>query len=248
VQANPEPSDTGKQRLQKAIAQSGIASRRGAEELIADGKVQVNGHRITEQGTMVGPEDRIHVAGKPLPAPERVVTYLLNKPRGVVCSKAHQGKDTIITELVPDQPAVFSVGRLDKESEGAILLTNDGALAHRLAHPSFVHAKTYRVSVKFEESPIKRTPEWVCQHLLAGVKLGDGKAVADTVTAEKRPDDSLILTLTVHEGRTHLVRRMCATLGLKVTRLKRVAIGSLILGPLKPGAYRRLTPKDLARL
>jgi len=234
------------ERLNKVIAASGIASRRGADELIKAGKVVVGGHRITDLATKVDPSSAITVAGKPLPRVASV-TYMLNKPAGYVTSTARQDAEKIVTELVPTHPRVVPVGRLDKDSDGLLLMTNDGDLANRMTHPSFGHRKEYRVVCKLEKD-VTLTPETIAEKLKKGVKLGDGKAIADKAEARLMPDGKIIIYMTVHEGRTHLVRRMCATLGLDVTSLRRTAIASLELGTLKPGRYRLLTPDELSRL
>ena len=234
------------ERIQKTISASGVASRRGAEELILLGKVFLNGKKVRELGTMVDPTvDRIKVEGKELPR-VTLVAYLVNKPKGVVCSKVRQAKEQIITDLVPAQPPVYPVGRLDKESEGLIVVTNNGNLAHALTHPSFDHSKTYEVTVRFEgtEHPL----DWICQKLLKGVKLGDGKAIADKVTASLIKEGSIHLTITVHEGRYHLIRRMCAAIGLDVKRLQRTKISGFGIGSLKPGAHRIIEPHEITHL
>ena len=237
-----------RERLQKLIAASGLASRRAAEELITTGRVRVNGKAVLVLGSQADPTtDVITVDNRPLPKPA-TITYVVNKPRGIICSREQQGKDPIITSLVPDFPAVFPIGRLDKESEGLILLTNDGDLAYKLTHPSFSHSKTYQVITKWEKEDEKNDPSKICQHLVKGVKLGDGKAAADSATFKALANGTFQLTLTVHEGRTHLIRRMCASVGLKVVLLRRTALGHLQLGGIKPGSYRLLTPFDLTRL
>ena len=233
------------ERLQKVIAAAGIASRRGAEELIEQGKVFVNDSKVRVQGTSVDPTvDKIVVNGKPLPT-VRKVTYLLYKPKGVVCSRVRQRGEVIITDLVPTLPPVYPVGRLDKDSEGLILLTNDGDLANRLTHPSFIHSKLYLVHASWqgEEKPLDQ----VCHRLLQGVKLGDGKAIADKATAHH--SGTLIkLEIAVHEGRNHLIRRMCAAVGLDVKRLVRLKIGKLDSKALQPGKHRTLTTQELATI
>jgi 23S rRNA pseudouridine2605 synthase len=233
------------ERLQKLIAASGICSRRAAEELILQGKVRVNGAVVRELGTKAGEADVILVNNKPLPKPQ-TVTYLLNKPRGVVCSMARQADTQIITDLVPPYPPVFPIGRLDKESEGLILLTNDGELANTLTHPKFEHAKEYWVTCRPE---VGFTPDYdlIKTRLLKGVKLGDGDAKADSINI-RTEGKKVILSITVHEGRHHLIRRMCATQRLDVDRLKRVKIGTLELASLKTGAWRVLTEKEISRL
>jgi 23S rRNA pseudouridine2605 synthase len=226
------------ERLQKIIAASGVASRREAERLIAAGLVTVNGIIVKTMGTTAGSEDKITVKSKPLVQAKRIV-YLLNKPKGVVCSRTKQADEKIVTEFLPKYPVVYPVGRLDKESDGALLLTNDGSLAHQLMHPSFEHAKHYEVLCKWKDSP--GDLQKGIDSLLAGVRLGDGIAKADVASAAASPSGVIHMHITVHEGRTHLVRRMCAYIGLKVTRLTRTRIGTLDLGNLAPGKFRVLT-------
>jgi len=233
------------ERLQKVIANSGLCSRRTAEQYIQEGRVKVDGVVVTTLGTQIDPERGIiTVDGKKLPTYLPVV-YLLNKPKGIVCSRTPQGKEEVVTSLVPDFPPVYPIGRLDKESEGAILLTNDGFLTHKLTHPSFQHSKVYRVTVQAEKTIDLPAVE---HHLLKGVKLGDGKAMADKINSSAIDSQTATLYITVHEGRNHLIRRMCATLDLNVKRLVRIQIGFITLGSLKPGEYRRLTRQEIQRL
>jgi 23S rRNA pseudouridine2605 synthase len=234
------------ERIQKTISATGAASRRGAEELVRLGKVFVNGKKVREVGMLVDPtRDIIKVDGKLL-AKVVLVAYLVNKPKGVVCSKARQGKEQIITDLVPAHPPVYPVGRLDKDSEGLIIVTNNGDLAHALTHPSFDHSKTYEVTVTFEKE--EHPTEWICQKLSKGVKLGDGKAVADKVVATVIREGSLHLSITVHEGRHHLIRRMCAAIGLNVKRLQRTKISGFTLNGVKPGSYRLIEAHEIIHL
>lgn len=236
------------ERLQKIIANAGRASRRQAEVLISAGKVTVNGRIVTDLGTKADPETaRITVEGLPIISSAPVV-YLLNKPKGVVCSRVQQAKEKLVTELVPNNPPVYPVGRLDRESEGLILLTNQGSLTQRLSHPSFTHPKTYFLVCKFQKGETARTPEWISQQLLKGVRLGDGAAKADKLTVKTLPEQVFTLEITVHEGRKHLLRRMCATIGLEVLLLRRTKFATLKLGNLKPGQYRRLSPTEISNL
>ena len=233
------------ERLQKVIAASGICSRRAAEDLILKGAVRVNNTIIRELGTKVGPEDAILINGKPLPKVQ-TVTYALYKPRGVVCSAVKQGDAQIVTDLVPAYPPVFSIGRLDKESEGLILLTNDGALANKLTHPSYEHSKEYWVVCR-PELGVTADLAKIKANFEKGVKLGDGKAIAENVQVKKDGAD-IIISLLVKEGRHHLIRRMCATQRLDVRRLKRTKFATLSLDTLKPGAHRTLTSAEIQHL
>jgi 23S rRNA pseudouridine2605 synthase len=231
-------------RLNKVIAASGIASRRKADDLIKAGKVHINGSPVTRLGTLVQPGDSVFVDGKPLPQPERI-TYAIYKPRGVVTSRSHQGNDKIVTDLIPKNPSVYPVGRLDKDSEGLLLLTNDGALADRLTHPKFEHTKVYKVLGR-QSGTINVLS--IRDKLLKGVRLGDGIAKADHVTVSLEKDGILVLVITVHEGRHHLIRRMCASINITVNQLIRTQVSNLKLGELKPGMSRVLTSTDLKLL
>jgi 23S rRNA pseudouridine2605 synthase len=232
------------ERLNKRIAASGLTSRRGADNLIEAGKVAINGQIVTSLGATVTTSDTITVEGKPLPTPQKV-TYALYKPRGVVSSTVRQGSSPAITELVPVNPPVYPIGRLDKESEGLILLTNDGELAYQLTHPKFEHQKTYVVECK-PKRPVE--PSSLATRLLAGVMLRDGKAKADEAFFQELKPGILQGTITIHEGRHHIIRRMCATVELQVTRLTRTRIGQLAVDGMKPGEWRVLTPTELRRI
>lgn len=236
------------ERINKVIAASGIASRREADRFILEGKVSVNGQVVRELGIKIDPmTDKIVVNGRPLPQAAQTITYLFNKPRHVICSTSKQGKAKIITEFFPAFPPVFPVGRLDKESEGLILVTNNGELAHRLTHPSFNHQKTYLAICRPEKGSPLPEPATIKQRLEKGVKLGDGDAKADSVRVEQRGEE-IFLTISVHEGRNHLIRRMCATQGLDVRRLTRLKFANLSLEKLKQGEYRILSKEEEKRL
>lgn len=236
------------ERIHKIIAASGLTSRRKAEEMVKAGEVAVNGTVITELGHLVDPEtDKITVRGAGLPKPKDH-TYLLYKPRGVVTSMARQNKnERIIADLVANDTSLYPVGRLDKESEGLILVTNNGTLTHKLTHPSFEHAKEYIVTAKFQTGKTKLTAAEIEKKLRAGVKLGDGVARADTVTITAM-EPLVAMVITVHEGRHHLIRRMCATLGLDVSRLIRTKIGPIEDKKLTPGTFRLLSKRELQLL
>ncbi|MEI6477897.1 MAG: pseudouridine synthase [bacterium] len=236
------------ERLNKAIAASGLASRRQADAIISAGRVEVNGEITTDLSTKVDlAKDKVHVDGRPLKS-AALVTYILHKPKGVVCSTAAQGKGRLVTDMVPKQPPVNPIGRLDKETSGLILLTNDGALAHRLSHPSFEHAKEYHVVARWQATQGAKPLDWVKKELAKGVKLGDGLAKTDSLSVGLLPDGRLDLRLTIHEGRHHQVRRMCATLGLDVVTLVRTKYSGLSLAGLNPGQFRALTISEVRRL
>ena len=231
------------ERLQKIIAASGLMARRKAEELIAAGRVTVNGNLAT-LGDSADPErDTILVDGAALPAAGAPVTILYHKPRGVVSSlHDEQGRRDLagLTEEVGCR--VYPVGRLDFDSEGLLLLTNDGALAQRLMHPSHEVEKVYRTWVKGED--IARRAE-----ILRGAMEIDGYAIRPArVELRETLPEGAVLDITIHEGRNRQVRKMCQQVGLTVTRLCRIREGGITLGGLRPGKWRRLTEEELRRL
>ncbi len=221
------------ERLQKVLAALGWGSRRLSEELIAEGRVTVNGD-VAELGRRVDTlTDVIAVDGVPIGARPDFVYYLLNKPRGVI-STAHDphGRPTVV-DLVPQSPRVFPVGRLDGETEGLLLLTNDGELTHFLTHPSKGVEKEYLVLL--EGNP--RLTESQLRRLRDGVELEDGK----TAEAKVSQRSDMTVSMTIHEGRNRQIRRMIEAVGHRVERLVRVRIGPLIDSKLKPGAWRELS-------
>jgi 23S rRNA pseudouridine2605 synthase len=227
-------------RLAKYLAHAGVASRRSAEELIAAGRVSVEGQTVTDPATAVGEDSRVALDGRLLEGPEPRVCFALNKPLGVLSTaRDTHGRPTVL-ELVPDSPLrLYPVGRLDADTSGLILLTNDGALANRLTHPSFEVPKTYRATlagVAIGEAALSA--------LRAGVELEDGR----TAPARVRRVGAHEIEITIHEGRNRQVRRMCAAVGHPVTALRRTGFGPLRLGRLAPGGHRRLTRAELQRL
>jgi len=230
--AGPAPADlhTG-ERLQKVLARAGVGSRRVCEDLIVDGRVTVNGE-VPVLGRRVDPEvDVVELDGVPLPVRPGLVHYLVNKPPGVVSTAEDtHGRPTVV-ELVPPEPRVYPVGRLDLDSEGLIIVTNDGELTHRLTHPSYGVPKEYLVQVEGEPSP------GAVRRLREGVELDDGP----TAPARVAVVAPTLLRIVIHEGRNRQVRRMCDAVGHPVTRLVRTRIGPLADPSLTPGAYRPLT-------
>lgn len=229
-------------RLQKAISAAGLMSRRAAEDLIRAGRITVDG-RVAVLGDRCDPEvSVVRVDGDRIPVAPGRVTYLLSKPVGVVSTADDpQGRTTVI-DLVPDEPRVWPVGRLDADSEGLILVSNDGDLTHHVTHPSNGVTKTYLAEV--EGNPGKR----VMRALQEGVELSDGPAKA---LAARRIDvvgGRALIELVMGEGRNREVRRMCATVGHPVTRLVRTAIGPISDRSLAPGTWRELTPSEVAAL
>lgn len=232
-----EPDDDGV-RLQKALARAGIGSRRQCEDLIAEGRVLVNGE-VALLGRRINPEDdKIEVDGVPTGVNPDLVYYLLNKPTGVITTADDPRNRPIVMDLVPDEPRVFPVGRLDMDTEGLLLLTNDGELAHRLTHPSFGVHKEYLASVKGKPS------RGALRTLREGVELDDGI----TSKAQASLLDDQLIKLIIHEGRNRQVRRMCSAVGHPVERLVRTRIGPLADHKLKPGEWRVLTQDEVRDL
>jgi 23S rRNA pseudouridine2605 synthase len=223
------------ERLQKVLASTGWGSRRVCEQLIADGRVTVNGD-VAVLGRRVDVDnDVIEVDGAPIGVRPDLVYYLLNKPTGVVStSKDTHGRPTVV-ELVPPQPRVFSVGRLDADTEGLLLLTNDGALANRIAHPSHGVEKEYLAEVTGGQ-----VPPGGLRQLRDGIELEDGP----TAPARVSQPDPGVLRIMIHEGRNRQVRRMCEAIGHPVRRLVRTRIGPLTDRSLRPGEWRELTPAE----
>lgn len=227
-----------KMRLQKYLAMQGVCSRRRAEELIREGRVRVNHQVIDEVGYKIDPEKDVVAVGKRVIKPvTRRVYIMVHKPKGVItsCSGA---EGVPITALVKVGERVYPAGRLDKDSTGLVLLTNDGELAVRLMHPRYGHEKEYVVEHRPPLEP------WAYKQLAQGVKLG--KMV--TQPAEVKKETAYRFRIILREGRYHQVRRMCERLGTKVTTLKRVRIGPLRLGRLAPGAWRYLTEAEVRAL
>ncbi len=227
-------------RLAKFLATAGVASRRASEEIVRAGRVSVAGETVSDPARDVGTEDHVTVDGKPvsIAAPGRVV-YALNKPAGVVSTaRDPQGRPTVVT-MVPQIERLYPVGRLDIDTTGLILLTNQGELAHRLTHPSFEVEKTYRVVVG---GPALH--ERALRSLREGVELKDGR----TSPARVRRVSADTLEITIHEGRKRQVKRMCEAVGHPVKRLERVRFGPLELGGLPQGRWRKLTDAEIEAL
>lgn len=231
-----------RERLQKIIAASGLMARRKAEEAIEAGRVTVNG-LPAHIGDSADPEiDAILVDGKTLPSVARMLTIMLHKPRGVVTTLHDEKGRRDVTELVREIPErLVPVGRLDMDSEGLLLMTNDGALANRLMHPSHEVEKCYRTWVRGDAAAgIERLRQPM---ELDGYRLHPAK-----VKLLEPTTDGAVLEITIHEGRNRQVRRMCEQAGLTVTRLCRVREGGLVLGDLRPGQWRELTEEELRKL
>ncbi len=224
-------------RIQRALARAGVASRRKAEELIAAGRVRVNGD-VAQTGQIVDPEkDKITLDGQPVGAPAKIEWILLNKPAGVMTTKSDPDGRRTVFDLVPNIPGLTYVGRLDYLTEGLLLLTTDGAAAHALSHPSNEIPRTYVVTVtgKGEEAAAE---------MREGVELDDGPVLPKRVRVEKLGRDRYELEITITEGRKREIRRLCSAVGLAVERLVRIKFGPIELGDLPTGKTRRLTPRE----
>ncbi|SKB08623.1 pseudouridine synthase [Aeromicrobium choanae] len=231
-------------RLQKVLASAGVASRRRCEELMATGRVEVNGEIVTQMGARVDPaNDVIRVDGARIPPPSDHAYVLLNKPRGVVSSMAdEQGRPDLSGLLAGREDRLFHVGRLDTDTSGLLILTNDGDLAHQLAHPSFEVTKTYVALVEGTvAAPIGR-------QLLAGVELDDGVTAVDRFVVRDRSRGRSLVELDLHSGKNRIVRRLLDAVGHPVIDLTRTAFGPLRLGDLRSGAMRDLSREELGAL
>jgi 23S rRNA pseudouridine2605 synthase len=240
----PRPSvpDDGLERLQKVLASAGLGSRRSCEELITTGRVEVDRVVVTELGTRVDPRaQEIRVDGERLPQVRRVV-YMLHKPVGVVTTNVDPAGRPRVVDLVPGDHRLFAVGRLDRMSEGLILLTNDGPLANLLAHPRYGVEKKYLVQVAGVPS------EDLLGKLRQGVRLAEGEVHAKRVSMRSQHGKSAVLEMVLDEGKNREIRRMLARLGHKVHQLKRVAVGGLSLGNLLPGQWRPLAWSEVETL
>ena len=248
-----DPHVASGQRLQKVLAHAGVASRRACEQLIADGRVSVDGITVTEVGVRVDPlTQEIRVDGSRILTNPELITLMLHKPAGVVTTMedpegrptvAQYGRDYLAEHPeLPDSLRLVHVGRLDTETEGLLLLSNDGELSHRLMHPSFEIAKTYVAIVEGQVEP------WVPRKLRRGIELEDGEAKADRVTVKDSGPRGSIVEITLHSGKNRIVRRMLDAVGHPVTRLARTRLGPLRLGNLRPGETRTLTGEEIAAL
>jgi 23S rRNA pseudouridine2605 synthase len=244
VNAGPETEQDGLVRLQKLLAQSGVASRRRCEELMLEGHVEVDGEIVTRLGTKVDPRTAvIRVDGKRLPPVSPHVYLALNKPRGVVSTMSDPEGRRTLTDFVADRPErLFHVGRLDTDTDGLILLTNDGDFAHRLAHPSYEMAKTYVAEVPGHVSNA------TVRTVLDGVTLEDGPVTVSSFKVLSTHGKKAIVELVIHEGRNRIVRRLLEAVGHPVRRLTRTAIGPVRLTGLRSGEMRELTRDELGTL
>lgn len=238
-----EPASGGV-RLQKVLASAGVGSRRACEALISAGRVSVDGVTVEHQGMRVDPQQVvIHVDGLRIQLDDSSLTLALHKPAGVYSSMAdEQGRPDLSAYVAGRNQRLFHVGRLDAETTGLILLTNDGELAHRLTHPSYVVPKTYVAQVEGRVTGALR------RRLLQGVELEDGPVQVDALTIKESSAAGSIVELDLHEGRNHIVRRLLAEVGHPVRQLSRTRIGPIHLGTLKPGRTREISGKELGTL
>lgn len=243
-----------KERIQKVLAAAGVESRRHVEEMVKQGRVSVNGRVITELPILIDPErDKIKIDDEKIKLDANRAAgrlyFVMNKPRGVYSTNVAQGEQTRAIDLLPpDLPRLYPVGRLDAESTGLLLLTNDGDLTNQLTHPRFGVAKTYRAIVDGFVAPgdVQRMAQGIW---LADPKKGKGfKTGRSTIKVVKRTRQRSVLEITVREGRNRQVRRMLASVGHKVRELTRIRMGPLRLDKLQPGQFRQLTPRELKAL
>jgi len=232
------------ERIHKIIARAGVTSRRKAEELILEGRVAVNGRRVTTLGTTVDPEKTVlTVDGKRINPQVEKIYVMVNKPRGYISSITDpQGRPTVVNLVKHLHTRVYPVGRLDYDAEGLLVLTNDGDLANRLLHPGYQVPRTYLVKVKGRPTP------HVMRRLRAGVRLSDGPAVPLHVSFSDKTDKNSWISITVAEGRNNLIKRIFEAVGHRVLKLKRIRFGTLFLGDLAVGAYRELEPREVKKL
>jgi len=232
-------------RLNRFLAAAGVASRRGADELIFAGRVMVNGEACREPGRRVLPADTVTLDGRPLELPQQHVVIMLHKPVGVVTTaRDPQGRPTVL-DLVSSEFAsrrLFPVGRLDVMSEGLLLLTTDGDLALRLTHPRFEHPKHYEVLVR------GKVPAAALETMRRGMRLAEGERLRPVEVSARRQGPNTLLIMTLRQGVNRQIRRMCRDLGLVILRLRRVGVGAVRLGDVPPGSWRHLNADEITAL
>ncbi|MBE9375935.1 rRNA pseudouridine synthase [Saccharopolyspora sp. HNM0983] len=241
---SPSSSEAEGVRLQKVLSRAGVASRRAAEEMITEGRIEVNGEPVTELGRRVDPATAvIHVDGSRVVVNEDVTHLMLNKPTGILCSMSDdQDRPCIGDYLRETEGKLFHVGRLDVDTEGLLLITNDGELAHRLMHPSYRVLKTYLAEVL---GPI---PKDLGARLREGIQLDDGVAKVDGFKLVDTNKNRALVEIVLHEGRKRIVRRLLKEAGHPVQRLVRTAVGDVRLGNERPGAIRKLNRQEVGSL
>ncbi|HEX2075487.1 MAG TPA: pseudouridine synthase [Geodermatophilus sp.] len=232
------------ERLQKVLARAGVGSRRVCEDMIDAGRISVNGKTVTVQGMRVDPRtDRIAVDGARIELRDDRVTYALNKPAGVITAMSDDRNRMTVGDMVGDlAPGLVHVGRLDQDTEGLLLLTNDGELAHRLAHPSYEVRKTYLAQVSGS------VPRDLGRRLRAGVELEDGPVAVDSFRVVDTHAGQSVVEVVLHEGRKRIVRRLLAHVGLPVNRLTRIAVGPVKLERMRVGSIRKLSRTEVGAL
>lgn len=230
-------------RLQKFMAEAGIASRRKSEEYIQKGKVKVNG-RVAQIGDKVDPKkDLVVVDGKEISVSNKKYYVMVNKPRGYVTTMSDEFERKCVAQLVSDIPArLYPIGRLDKDSEGLLFMTNDGSFANTVSHPSGHVSKLYRVTVR----PAAKEDQ--ITQMAIGVEIDGKKTEPCNIRVTTEEKERTVLEIVLNEGRNRQIRKMCEAVGLEVARLKRVAIGPVKLGMVQPGEYRDLTPDEIRRI
>ncbi len=233
----------GKVRLQKYLAECGVASRRKSEEMIEQGQVKVNG-QVAYIGDKINPKkDTVTVKGKKIVKSKTHTYIMLHKPRGFITTMSDERDRKCVAELIKDVNCrVYPIGRLDKDSEGMLLFTNDGEFANALTHPTRHVPKTYRVTVKSDVSQDQITA------LTTGIVIDDRMTAPAEVRVITREPGRVVLEIILYEGRNRQIRKMCEEIGLEVARLKRTAVGSIKLGMLKQGAWRELTEDEVRKL
>lgn len=236
--------EPGGVRLQRVLASAGLGSRRHCEELIAAGRVEVDGRRVTEQGLRIDPQtSAVSVDGMRIVTSDTLVHLALNKPVGVLSAMSDdRGRPTVGDYVADRATRLFHVGRLDADSEGLLFLTNDGELAHRIQHPSFEVLKTYLAEVT---GPLGKA---IGKRLKAGIELEDGPVAVTSFRAVGSAGSRILVEVVLHEGRNHVVRRLLAEVGHPVSRLVRTAIGPVQLGSLRPGKMRKLSQAEVGSL
>jgi 23S rRNA pseudouridine2605 synthase len=232
------------ERLQKVLARAGVGSRRVVENMVDQGRISVNGRTVAVQGMRVDPErDKIAVDGVRIELRDDRVTYALNKPPGVITAMSDDRNRPTVGDMVGDlAPGLVHVGRLDQDTEGLLLVTNDGELAHRLAHPSYEVKKTYLAQVSGS------VPRDMARRLRSGVELEDGPVKVDSFRVVDTHAGQSVVEVVLHEGRKHIVRRLLASVGLPVSRLTRTAVGPVKLERMRSGSIRRLSRAEVGAL
>ena len=227
-------------RINKFLSEAGVCSRREADREIEAGNVRI-GERVAVTGDRVMPEDQVFFRERPVKKEEEMILLVVNKPAGIVCTAEKREKNNIV-DFIHYPKRIYPVGRLDKDSEGLLLLTNDGTFANGIMHPSRHISKTYRVTVRPDVT------EEQLVTLSQGMELDGKMTMPATVVVKTKEPGRVVLLMTIQEGRNRQIRRMCEAVGLEVARLRRISVGPVKLGMLKPGTYRDLTPDELRAL